>query len=899
MKPRNPALKSLCLMVLGMLAASGAFQLAGCGGGSSAPPLVATHLSAHVSAGSITAGKPFSVTVNALDVTGTVVSGFSTTVHFTSSDPQAVLPNDSPLTNGTGTFQLTLKTAGIQTATVSDLTKGLTPATLSSLSVNSGSATHFSVASPSAATISIPVNASVTAVDDFANVATSYSGTVHLTSSDPQAVLPVNSTLAGGMGNFSVTLKTLGSQTITATDTATAAITGSTSAINVVTNAATQISVTGPDSSTTRQTVQLAIAALDAANNVSTGYSGTVHFTSSDAQARLPADSKLIAGAATVSATMETAGTDTVSATDIAKASLTGTHSITVTAVADLIISSASPPTGTVGARYAPSTVFVCSVAGCRRVTQYGFALKATGGISPYTWSWAAASGSTLPPNLNVANCFYSQPTFHVTPCIAGTPTQPGNYNVVLTVKDSGLPAAQTLGNYSITINNPPPPVVTSTTPLQGVENQPYSFTFTASGYPPLTWSETGALPPGLAFDNATGTLSGTPTQTGSFPISVTATDQFQQSSPAADFTITVNLHGFLPTGSMATARRFHTATLLQNGKVLIAGGEDAGQTPFASAELYDPSTGAFSPTGDMTVPRVRHTATLLNNGKVLITGGAADGSETAVSSAELYDPSTGRFTATAHAMTAARASHTATLLKDGRVLIAGGDAIFFNGVQNPNIHSLASAEIFDPNAGTFTATGTMTAAREEHTATLLASGKVLIAGGSDNAVGNASPAATVLASAELFDPSTGHFTATGNMVSARVFLTATLLNSGKVLVAGGVTTGGGSVNTAELFDESGQSFTSTGNLTAPRFYQDATLLGDGTVLITGGSDGGHRALATAELYDAGAGTFSGVASMVSERVWHTSTLLKSGKVLLTGGADNSSSPVPTAETYQ
>src|SRR5262245_37089384 len=203
MKP-NSALGSWHFGFVVSLAAIGALE--GCGGGSSAPPPVATHLLVTAPTATIVAGKSFSITVSAVDNTGAVVSSVSTTVHFASSDPQAVLPKDSPLTNGTGTFQVTLKTAGNQTATVSDTTSGLTSGTLNSLSVSSGAANRFSVSGPSAATVSIPINATVTALDDFANVVTSYSGTVHLTSSDAQAVLPANSTLTSGTGNFSVTL---------------------------------------------------------------------------------------------------------------------------------------------------------------------------------------------------------------------------------------------------------------------------------------------------------------------------------------------------------------------------------------------------------------------------------------------------------------------------------------------------------------------------------------------------------------------------------------------------------------------------------------------------------------------------------------------------------------------
>jgi YVTN family beta-propeller protein len=287
-------------------------------------------------------------------------------------------------------------------------------------------------------------------------------------------------------------------------------------------------------------------------------------------------------------------------------------------------------------------------------------------------------------------------------------------------------------------------------------------------------------------------------------------------------------------TGNMATARDLSTATVLPNGKVLIVGGYDSTTATLASAELYDPNTGTFAVTGSMSVPRQEHTATLLPNGKVLITGGAQwHPPAVFYASAEIYDPATGQFTLTG-TMNSPHVDHTATLLPNGKVLVASG-----LGSINPdgsNAQITTSAELYDPSAGTFTLTGSMTTARFNHAATSLPNGRVLVTGGYFTVSGG-DPAT---ASAEIYDPVAGTFTATVNMNVARAEQASTLLPNGDVFIAGGFSSlgffGGTQLSTSEIYKTGSGTFSGLSSMIFPHSRINAPLLANGEVLLASGT---------------------------------------------------------------
>jgi WD40 repeat protein len=360
----------------------------------------------------------------------------------------------------------------------------------------------------------------------------------------------------------------------------------------------------------------------------------------------------------------------------------------------------------------------------------------------------------------------------------------------------------------------------------------------------PVVWpTPTGSLPPGA-------TMTCYPDKS----ISVTLADGrvlivggCDASDPAAGRASEVydpQTSKFSHTAPTSTDRGFGTATLLQNGQVLVAGGSDE------AAELYDALTGTFAAAGPMNVARSLACATRLTDGRILMAGGDAGGT------AEIYDPATGKFTLTGPMSATHDGYSCSALLSDGRVLVVGGE-------QAP---AASSAEIYDPVSGKFSPTGSMASGRSVYFATAaLASGKVLVVGGDEKGT------------AELFDPATGKFSPTGSTTRIQEVWGSAALLDGRVLVVGpdpnaptieaGFREIGGSVLAdyrggepvtgrprvtavapmwmmAEIYDPATGTFTAAGTMKVPRSNFSGSLLADGRYLVVGGQSD------TAELFD-------------------------------------------------
>ncbi|HEY8736385.1 MAG TPA: kelch repeat-containing protein [Candidatus Dormibacteraeota bacterium] len=335
---------------------------------------------------------------------------------------------------------------------------------------------------------------------------------------------------------------------------------------------------------------------------------------------------------------------------------------------------------------------------------------------------------------------------------------------------------------------------------------------------------------------------------------------------------------GWAPVGSMLTGRAEHTATRLLDGRVLVAGGTNGQNHGLASTELFDPKTIRWSDGPPMSTTRVDHTATLLEDGRVLVAGGfdQLDQAERSLASAEIFDPKSNSWMPAA-SMLEARGRHTATLLASGTVLVVGG----FTAAPLGRTGGFANvAEVYDPATNRWSPTGPLgTGGRQGHTATRLLDGRVLVAGGEGGLGGNPS--------VEIYHPSTNGWTFGSFLLAPHVGHTATLLPSGEVLLVGGA----GSISltlrepqalaTAELYEPSSDRWILLAPMHSTRDHHTATLLPSGRLLVVGGA---FTSTPLAELFDLARNAWVEVNGQALNRYAHTATLLADGRVLITGG---------------
>jgi hypothetical protein len=313
----------------------------------------------------------------------------------------------------------------------------------------------------------------------------------------------------------------------------------------------------------------------------------------------------------------------------------------------------------------------------------------------------------------------------------------------------------------------------------------------------------------------------------------------------------------FRETALSTMGKNSHTATLLADGKVLIAGGRDAKLDPVSSVEIYDPASETFKETNALNFQRSGHHARLLFNSKVLVTSNA--------DTAELYDPVVGKWSIT-QPPDGPLGGDSATLLSNGKVLVIGG----------LNASQAGKCRLYDPATDAWILTGSLAFSRKNQTATIWLDGRVLVCGGEEYLT------RTATGNSEIYNPATGEWTATGNLATPRLRPTATRLNDGRVLVCGG--SGRDPLSSAEFFDPSTGIWTSIDPLSTERDNHSATLLDDGRFMVCGGVPAATTVLATSEIFDPASGQWTPGDQLVSALSLHVATRMHNGHVLVTGG---------------
>jgi hypothetical protein len=347
---------------------------------------------------------------------------------------------------------------------------------------------------------------------------------------------------------------------------------------------------------------------------------------------------------------------------------------------------------------------------------------------------------------------------------------------------------------------------------------------------------------------------------------------------------------------SLATGRIDQTATVLQDGRVLVVGGsQEAEANQLATAEIFTPKTNVWSAAASMAYPRARHTATLLADGRVLVVGGLGPGR----GNSEIYDPRANTWSSAGN-LISARANHQAVLLSDGRVLVMGG--------RQPG-RPLSSAEVFDPRVRSWSSTGSLLVARDRPQAALLPDGKVLVTGGVSVDVGGSLDAAVLfgspLATSEIYDPTTKVWTPGPAMSVGRVGHAIAVLGNGDVFVVGGTR----DPAPAEIFDPRSNTWASTTEL-ASRIAPVVGVLAGGRVVVAGGvvekydpatvQSTGYTPvlLDSVDVFDIGRGSWSAAPPMAVARWQATGSVLSDGRFLVCGGGNPLAAGNAAVEAY-
>ena len=563
----------------------------------------------------------------------------------------------------------------------------------------------------------------------------------------------------------------------------------------------------------------------------------------------------------------------------------TASRALSIRSIAPLTITTTSPlPAGTQGVGYGPVS------------------LAATGGFGTYAWSVTGGNLDGL--------------TLSAGGVLSGTPTANGTFTFTATVQDGSSPMQ--VANTPLTFT------IAASALAGGFTTQP-SNTNTGQVITPsvkvLVQDNFGAVIPGVNVTMSIGSgpagavLSGTLTQmtnavgVATFPdLSVNLPGTYTLKASFAGFSITstsFSAAGFVATaGNMNIGRVFHTATPILGGRVLIVGGQDTPTTSLNTAALYDPIGKIFPQTNiPMASSRAAHTATFVPGlNQVWVTGGQIFLGTTpqALNTTEVFDGGTASSLGSGPVLVQVRAFHTATLLNDGTILIAGGRS--YDGAGNP--FTTNTTEILHPVGGFTTPGPPMIMAREMHSAVLLPNGKVLIFGGRSTIGGSPFPTNN---NAEVYDPVANTFSLVGPAIGAYSD-TADLLATGLALLAGGAAIS--DQPNALTFNPNSSTFTNTGNLNTARHLHASARLNFNQVLLVGGSTGCAAALVTnlpincgnptnsAELYDSISGTFRTTGSLSLARSGATATLLNDGTVLVTGGWTGNPTTTSTAELY-